>query len=329
MNKNETVLIQYKINNIKNILLMDIVEYTKPLIKWVGGKTQILDHIIPLIPVRMNNYWEPFIGGGSVLLAMCDLVASNKIHVEGNIHASDVNPRLIGLYKSIQSSPHELIGELQRLVAEYLACSNNKLASSRGIKWATISKPEASAMGKEGYYYWTRETFNREPAHTIQSAAMFVFLNKTCFRGLYREGPNGFNVPFGNYSNPSVFDAKHILHINRLIQPVIFDCCSYSEVCKSCVAGDFMYLDPPYAPETINSFVSYTADGFGDKDHIELFNCIKNASKTGVLALMSNAHVQPVLDAFKDFEIIPVECRRRINSKNPDATTMEVLVRCW
>lgn len=301
------------------------MEYTKPIIKWVGGKTQIIDRIVPLIPTEIHNYWEPFVGGGSVLLAVCDLVAAKKLCISGNIYASDINPKLIGLYKMIQSHPNELNAAILTLSNEYLACSNAKLTSSRGMKWSEISKMEAASMGKEGYYYWTREQFNREPANTVNSAAMFVFLNKTCFRGLYREGPNGFNVPFGNYTNPSISDPDQILRISELIRPVIFECRSFTEIFTLAVdSGDFIYLDPPYAPETINSFVSYTADGFTDADHITLFEKIKNA---GVAALMSNAHVQSVLDAFKLYEIIPVECRRRINSKNPESTTMEVLVR--
>ena len=303
------------------------MEHTKPLIKWVGGKTQIMGHIMPLFPTRMHNYREPFVGGGSVMLALCDLVASNKITITGKIYASDLNPRLIGLYRVIQTSPDELNARLRVLTAEYLACADNKLANTRGINWAEMPKSEAIDMGKEAYYYWMRDTFNREPAHTIDSAAMFVFLNKTCFRGLYREGPRGFNVPFGNYKTPSIFDPTHILHISALIKDVVFSCDSFSKTLASCVDGDFVYLDPPYAPETINSFVAYTADGFGDKDHAELFDTIKTVSKKGVVALMSNARVQSVLDAFSDYEIIPVECRRRINSKNPEATTMEVLVR--
>ncbi len=303
------------------------MEYTKPIIKWVGGKTQIIDRIVPLIPTEIYNYWEPFVGGGSVLLAVCDLVAAKKLCISGNIYASDINPKLIGLYKTIQSHPNELNTAILTLSNEYLACSNDKLPSSRGIKWSEISKIDAASMGKEGYYYWTRERFNREPANTVNSAAMFVFLNKTCFRGLYREGPNGFNVPFGNYTNPSICDPDHILHISVLIRPVIFECRSFAEIFTLTVSGDFIYFDPPYAPETINSFVSYTADGFTDADHITLFENIKNVSNKGVTALMSNSHVQSVLDAFKLYEIIPVECRRRINSKSPESTTMEVLVR--
>jgi DNA adenine methylase len=303
------------------------MEYTKPLIKWVGGKTQIIDHIVPLIPIAMHNYWEPFVGGGSVLLAVCDLVAANKLTVSGKIHASDINPRLIGLYRTIQMFPHELNTEIGILTTEYLACSDDKLPTTRGIKWSDIEKPDAVRMGKEGYYYWIRNAFNREPSDTINSAAMFVFLNKTCFRGLYREGPNGFNVPFGNYKTPGIYDPAHILHISRLIQPVVFECRPFRETLDSCVAGDFVYLDPPYAPETINSFVSYTADGFGDKSHVELFDQIIHVSKNGITALMSNAHVKLVLDTFAAYDTIPVECRRRINSKNPETTTMEVLVR--
>jgi DNA adenine methylase len=153
---------------------------------------------------------------------------------------------------------------------------------------------------------------------------MFMFLNKTCFRGVYREGPNGFNVPYGHYkTTPTLMSLDELMGVSELIRNVEFRQCDFREAFKNVGKGDFVYLDPPYAPETKTSFVGYTKDGFGLKDHEDLFELTKNS---GADFVMSNAKVDLVTEVFSDYNIKELQARRAIHSKKPDSTTTEVLV---
>lgn len=280
----------------------------KPFIKWVGGKTQILDEVLALFPKEIKNYYEPFLGGGSVLLGFLSYIKSGKIKMSGNIYASDINPNIIALYKDIQTNPTGLIEEVKQISDEYYNCPQIK--GNRKPK-----NKEEALTSQESYYYWIRSQFNIE-----KCASMLLFLNKTCFRGVYREGPNGFNVPFGHYNNPTILEEEHIRAVSELIKDVVFVAQSFTTL--NAEEGDFVYLDPPYAPETDTSFVSYTADGFDL--HSELFNMCKKMKNKWV---MSNADVPLVKDALEGYEIKIIEARRAINSKNPEAKTNEVLIR--
>jgi DNA adenine methylase len=264
----------------------------KPFLKWVGGKTQILDTINNLIPT-CKNYHEPFLGGGSVLLAVLE---SGK--VSGKVYASDVNKHLVNLYRDIQKHPDEFIKKIQELIEPF---------------------KNLSLEEQEVYYYDIRKKFNAEP-----NTVMFLFLNKTCFRGVYREGPNGFNVPFGHNKKPEIINEEHIRNVSKLIQKVIFTDCSFTESLKKVQQGDFVYLDPPYAPVNVTSFVNYTAKGFSGSDHETLFEMCK---KLPCKWLMSNADVVLVKESFKQFQMEVISCRRAINSKNPESRVNEVLVK--
>jgi DNA adenine methylase len=156
---------------------------------------------------------------------------------------------------------------------------------------------------------------------------LMIFLNKTCFRGVYREGPRGFNVPYGGYKHPSIFSADHIREVSCLIRDVEFRIGSFTEVLTP-QEGDFVYLDPPYLPETDTSFVSYTSAGFGTSMHSELFSLCHSFTSSNIKFLMSNSNVEIIRKTFADapYVINTLECRRTINSKNPESTTLEVLI---
>lgn len=161
----------------------------------------------------------------------------------------------------------------------------------------------------------------------VESSAIFMFLNKTCFRGLYREGPNGFNVPYGHYKKTPVIITKDRLDfISDLIKDVVFIKNDFTNSIKNIKPYDFVYLDPPYVPEIKNSFVSYTKHGFTLESHKELFNRILDMDKKNIKFVMSNANVEIVIERFKNFNVEKVQARRAINSKRPESQTTELII---
>ena len=305
------------------------IHITKPFIKWVGGKTQIIDKISNKFPTEINNYREAFLGGGSVLLALLSYVKCGAIKVNGNIYAYDANEPLINIYKNIQTRHIELYDALQTIIRDF---------SDSGDSEKTNRKPEnilEAKVSKENYYYWIRSRYNKlclEEKKDILGSAMFIFLNKTCFRGLFRVGPNGFNVPYGHYKNPEIINKGHLEELHNLIQGVIFKCCDFTISLKGIEPNDFVYLDPPYAPEKATSFVGYSEKGFGIECHNNLFTLIHNLTEPKELkvpkVLLSNADVPLVRDNFtsEQYVISQILCKRSINSKNPDAKTNEVII---
>ena len=314
------------------LLLFLLIKYTnmevkKPFLKWVGGKTQILDELMMQFPKHINNYLEPFLGGGSVLIALLTCKMNGVIQVDGKIFASDLNPMLISLYKHVQTSPMQLISEVKKISDEYRKCKIDSCV----IENSNPLSIEDAMSSPKSYYYWTRNKFNslsKENRCSVHGSAMFLFLNKTCFRGLYREGPNGFNVPFGNYKNPTIIDEEHIQYLSKLFKDVIFSCNSFEILIGNAQRGDFVYLDPPYAPESDISFVSYTKQGFDMKAIQHLFHLCSGMKEKEVRMLMSNSEVEFVKTTFSSplYKTKIISCKRAINSKNPTARTNEVLI---
>ena len=307
----------------------------KPLLKYVGGKTQILKEVLTRFPPAstIRNYYEPFVGGGSVLFAFLE----NNPDFKNKVIAADLNPRLINFYKVVRNRVEEFLIEIRKLVEEYNA-----------IK--AVAGADADGASQESFYYTQRVRYNTEAtiddvgsgSGSVLSAALFLFLNKTCFRGLHRCGPRGFNVPFGHYKNPAIYDEAHVRAVSALLARVELRCEDFAAVCADAAAGDFVYLDPPYVPvdrdgseedNKKNSFTSYNLDGFGPADHERFFTLCEGlrSEEKGVSWLMSNSEVALVTSRFtveKGYETAVVSCRRAISPKEPGSRVNEVLIRC-
>lgn len=294
----------------------------RPLLKWVGGKGQIIDKLFKNVPNKINNYHEIFVGGGSVLIMILWAREKGYITIEGAINVYDLNRALIGTYINIKEKKDELLEKTNKLENVFNSCELDK-----GDRKPQTE--EEALKSKESYYYWIREQYNKqEDKLSVLSSAYFIFLNKTGFRGMYREGPNGYNIPYGNYKNPKILDKDELEYISSLISDVNFIHSDFSESLNGIQdEGNFVYLDPPYAPENDKSFVGYTKDGFGIEQHKLLFNLSKTVSEKNKI-MMSNANVQLIRDNLSpeiyNYEV--VSCRRAINSKDPGAKTEEVII---
>lgn len=257
-------------------------------LKWVGGKQQIVDAVVAKFPKRIRTYHEPFLGGGSVLLS----VLESDISVE-RIRVNDINKYLIRTYEDVRNNVEELVEILRTF------CHGEK------------------------EYYEYRNLFNSNKklgVFSVEMSALFIFLNKTCFRGLYREGPNGFNVPFGHYKNPNWINEDALRKCSKLIQRVEFYSVSYETFLVDVHPQDFVYLDPPYVPETKTSFTKYNVNDF--TDHERLFSLVKTIPRF----VMSNSKTRETIGAFEGFSIEEIHLRRSIHSKNPGHLATEILV---
>ncbi|ABT15173.1 DNA methyltransferase [Paramecium bursaria Chlorella virus NY2A] len=264
-----------------------VVAMSSPFLKWVGGKQKLIDDIIKHFPNNIDTYYEPFLGGGSVLLA----VLNSDIRIK-KIRANDLNAYLVQTYIDIRDNTEELISSLKEL--------------------KNIDD-----------YYENRKLFNelkKENQFSVKASALFIYLNKTCFRGLYREGPNGFNVPFGHYKNPNWINADLLRVWSDKIKNVEFSCLPYQDFLNDVGEHDFVYLDPPYAPENKTSFTKYNVSDF--LDHEQFFSVVKKLPRF----VMSNSKTEHTLYAFAEFEIHEIVARRSINSKKPGSTTTEIVV---
>lgn len=306
------------------------MKYQKPFLKWVGGKTQILDQIMEKFPKEIKDYHELFLGGGSVLFALLTLRKHKKIKISGKIYAYDINRNLIHLYQTIQKDKDKFFNSLRDFLQQYDSLRVGEKNINRKPK-----NLEEAKLCKENYYYYLRTRFNSlylskeeiKEDEKIELAVLFLFLNKTCFRGVYRESSNGFNVPYGHYkTTPNIMTQEEIDIIYSLIKDVEFKCLTFEESIKIPRKQDFVYLDPPYAPESKNSFVGYTKDGFNLDCHKNLFSEIIRLNQEGIKFCLSNAKVDLVTTTMKDFTIQELEARRSINSKNPESKTTEVII---
>ncbi len=241
----------------------------RPFIKWVGGKKQLLEEIREKYPSEIEKYCEPFVGGGAVLF---DILSKFK---PSQILINDINKELINTYSQIKNNCEGMISQLSEIQAIY--------------------KNHSVEENKE-FFYEKRARYNElkvngNDAENLEKAVLFIFLNKTCFNGLYRVNSKGlFNVPFNSAKNPLLCDEENLRACSKLLQSVEMKVGDYKE-CKSFIDDKtFVYIDPPYRPLTQTAaFTSYSENGFTDKEQIELGNFITEISNNGAMVLASNS----------------------------------------
>lgn len=266
----------------------------KPFLKWAGGKNQLIEEISEIIPKNIDTYIEPFIGGGAILF----WVLNNLPNVK-NIIINDINLKLINSYKVIKDNIDELINILRIYENEY----------------HDIDKDEEL---KKLYYYNKREIFNLENINIIEQTALFIFLNKTCFNGLYRVNKkNQFNVPIGNYSKPLICDEENLRNISKALKNTTIICADYEETLSYINNSTFFYLDPPYKPLNETSyFTAYNSTGFCDNEQIRLKEFCLKINEQKWLLTNSDVGNNFFYDMYKDFKITKVLAKRSINSNS-------------
>lgn len=276
----------------------------KPFIKWVGGKGQLLSEINKLYPVELgkniNKYAEIFVGGGAVLF---DILSKYKLD---EVYISDKNLELINTYKSIRDNVDILIKSLKGMEEQYIPLDNEN---------------------RKDYYYKKREEYNslkiNSEVNNIEKVSLFIFLNKTCFNGLYRVNKKGeFNVPMGAYKKPKICDEENLKNVSLTLRNVKIVYADYRESEKFIDEKTFVYIDPPYRPlNTSSSFTSYTENDFNDKEQIELAEYINVLNKKGAKIVISNSDPKnnDIDDNFfdklyKNYNINRVKATRMLNS---------------
>lgn len=275
---------------------METVRNLKPVIKWVGGKTQLLDEIIKRIPKEFNTYFEAFFGGGALLLAI----------TPKNAKINDFNKELINLYSVIQSNPVDLIKELNS--GFYL----NEEDSFYKIRNLDRNIDEYNSLSN------------------VMRASRTIYLNKTCYNGLYRVNSKGeFNTPFGRYKNPLICDEENIRNVSKYLKSISIFNLDFEEFLKKAKPGDFVYLDPPYdVVSKTASFTAYNKTGFNRDEQIRLKQACDKLTSKGVKWMLSNAATPFILDLYKEYNIDIVYAKRCINSKGDKRGDVEeVLVR--
>ncbi len=276
--KNETSQIQLPSEVILEKPKKNIIVPT--FVKWAGGKTQLLSQFEKFFPTQFNRYYEPFIGSGAVFFYI------KNLYPEKEFFLSDNNPELINCYEFVKN-------DLERLL--------------------DLLREQRSKHSKE--YYYTQRNMDTNNLSKIESAARFIYLNKTCFNGLFRVNSKGkFNVPIGSYKNPSIFKEKDLIEAHKLLQDVTLKTMLFEDIINFALPDDFVYFDPPYHPlSPTSSFTSYTSASFSEKDQIRLAEVYRELDKKGCLLMLSNSYSEFILGLYSDYRIEQVSAKRMIN----------------
>ncbi len=275
------------------VVLEELQNKTYPIVKWVGGKRQLMFELLKNMPANYNRYFEPFIGGGALFFEL----------QPKNGYISDMNEELINLYSVVRDDVDGLTEDLGK----------HEVSKEYFLNIRNIDRTEMFLRLSD-----------------IERASRFIYLNRTCFNGLYRVNSQGqFNVPFGNYSNPRIIDENNLRNCSELLKNTEIKVADFSEILTKVQKSDFVYFDPPYVPlDDTSSFTSYTKAGFDIDMQFKLRDVCDELDSMGVKFMLSNSDTKLVNELYSNYEIKKVFASRAVNA-NADGRgkITEVLVR--
>jgi DNA adenine methylase len=262
-------------------------------VKWAGGKSQLIPQLSQMLPQKIDTYIEPFVGSGAMYFFI------KQMYKPKHAFISDTNKELINAFKIVRDKPHELVEVLKKYKRRH----------------------------SKDYFYKTRDT-DPNTLSDLENAARFIYLNKTCFNGLYRVNSKGrFNVPIGSYKKPSIFDSKMLLEASRLLKGTVIKVASFQKAMDAAKAGDFIYFDPPYYPlSKTSSFTAYTKKAFLEDEQKELANTFKNLDKRGCVLMLSNSNSDFIKSLYSKYVIKDVLAKRFINSDSSKRGAIKEIV---
>ncbi len=272
-----------------------------PFVKWAGGKRQLLPQIKERMPEKYNNFYEPFVGGGAVIFGL----------LPENALINDINKALMNAYRQICNEPMAFLREVYALDA-------------------AMEKKETEELGKK-YYYDLREHYNdkmMEAEYDVELAALFVFINKHCFNGLYRVNAKGlFNVPYNNSQRASV-NEEVVMNVSQYLQGITIIDGDFEKACIGAGKGDFVFLDSPYAPLNPTSFESYTKEGFDIESHKRLAKLFDELTARGCYCMLTNHNTELINKLYgnKGYKMDVVSVKRMINSDASNRVGEEVII---
>lgn len=274
--------------DLESTAIDELDEIPKPFVKWVGGKRRIIKKLHELLPSDISDYYEPFLGGGALYFS--------KFRQIQTAHLSDVNIDLLLCYQVIKKDSDKL------------------------IKLLTKHRENHS----DSYYYKIRNL--HDLTNPVEIAGRFIYLNKTCFNGLYRVNSKGeFNVPVGKYKNPAILDEENIKACKKALANATIKFQSYAEIKP--LKGSFVYFDPPYVPTSETAyFTQYSIDGFSEKDQVKLRDFADKLTKQGVNVMLSNSNMPFVQELYKSYNKHIVDVSRSVNCKPNKRNSVEELV---
>ncbi len=272
-----------------------IAQKPRPVLKWAGGKGQLLPDLLKRVPDDFDVYHEPFIGGGALFF---ELAAQGRLR---KAYISDVNQALIDVYLALRDDLNEVVSLLK----------------------------EHQHRHSESYYYRIRARKSSTLTLT-ERAARVIYLNHTCYNGLYRENQSGeFNVPFGRYKNPTICDEMNLHTVSEVLKKADISCRPFGATLEKARENDFVYFDPPYDPvSTTSNFTSYHKNGFGSKDQADLRCVYTELARRNVKVMLSNSDTPFIRQLYDSYFIIQVYASRAINSKANGRGKIAELIVC-
>ncbi len=262
------------------------IRAARPFLKWVGGKGKLVPDLKAYLPSEYKDFYEPFVGGGALFFSLKPAIG----------HINDTNATLMKAYENIKNNVDRLVSELTVLQNTY---------------W---SLPDIES--KKDLYLSKRTEFNQLLHDNFEKTVLLIFLNKTCFNGMYRENASGkFNVPFGQHAKPAICDKSNLLNVSEALQHTTITCGAYELAVSKAKQGDFIYFDPPYAPLNItSSFTSYQAEGFTANNQEKLRDVFAELAGRGCKIMLSNSNTPLIRELYKKFNIHEIQAARSINS---------------